>query len=687
MNKQILLLSFFGIILFACNQEKDAKPKSISDAKIEETTEKMIEVHGKENAFRIKKGVSQAAAFWREEDGTEDDFYSFCFEHFKADDAALENLFVKLSRNYEILWGNFNQMTVSLNEPLHKNTGEAIDDIDLLFGSYDVSSHTDEDFFTNKIAFIVLLNFPHYSLEEKNNLGKEWSEKDWAYARMGDIYSSRIPSALLQEYSRVSTDADAYIAGYNIIMHQLIGNNGEKLFEDSMALITHWGLRDELKSNYNIENGKAKQDIIYEVMKRIIYQEIPDIVVNNDNYEWNPYDNIVFENKKAISFEPEADMRYQYLLNLFTSLKAMDNYNPYYDNYIQSRFEGSMEISCDKIESLFEELLSSKQVKKTAEIIKKELGRDLEAYDIWFNGFTPRNSISEKELNAITQAKYPNEQAVWKDLSRILVDLGFSKEKAAFIQSKITVDASRGAGHAWGAEMKSDNARLRTRIGENGMDYKGYNIAVHEFGHNVEQTITLHDVEYYMLHGVPNTAFTEAIAFFFQKRDLELLGIKEDNPMKEHYLSLEVFWSAYEIMGVSLVDIKVWKWMYEHPDATKTELKTAVIDIAKEVWNTYYADVFGKKDEPILAIYSHMISSPLYLSAYPVGHLIHFQIEQEIKDKDIASELQRMLVCGRKTPNYWMKNAVGEELSNQALLKAVDDAVVAYNEMNTNENE
>ena len=60
--------------------------------------------------------------------------------------------------------------------------------------------------------------------------------------------------------------------------------------------------------------------------------------------------------------------------------------------------------------------------------------------------------------------------------------------------------------------MRSDNARLRTRIGSDGMDYKGYNIAVHEFGHNVEQTITLHDVDHYIMKGVPNTAFTESCA-------------------------------------------------------------------------------------------------------------------------------------------------------------------------------
>ena len=63
--------------------------------------------------------------------------------------------------------------------------------------------------------------------------------------------------------------------------------------------------------------------------------------------------------------------------------------------------------------------------------------------------------------------------------------------------------------------MKGSVSHLRTRISGNGMDYKGYNIAVHEFGHNVEQTITLYDVDNYMMSGVPNTAFTEATGICF----------------------------------------------------------------------------------------------------------------------------------------------------------------------------
>ena len=57
------------------------------------------------------------------------------------------------------------------------------------------------------------------------------------------------------------------------------------------------------------------------------------------------------------------------------------------------------------------------------------------------------------------------------------------------------------------------------------MNYKGYNIAVHELGHNVEQTFSLNEVDSTLLQGVPNTAFTEALAFVFQAHDLELLGL------------------------------------------------------------------------------------------------------------------------------------------------------------------
>jgi oligoendopeptidase F len=219
--------------------------------------------------------------------------------------------------------------------------------------------------------------------------------------------------------------------------------------------------------------------------------------------------------------------------------------------------------------------------------------------------------------------------------------------------------------------MKGQNAHLRTRIPDGGMDYKGYNIAVHEFGHNVEQTLSLYDVDYYMMSGVPNTAFTEALAFVFQKRDLDLLGIKNTDPEKELMDVYDKAWQLYEIAGVSLLDISVWKWLYANPNANSKELKEAVVRLAKEIWNQYYAPVFGIKDEPILAVYSHMISYPLYLSAYSFGQIIEYQLEQYLNGKDFAKEVDRIFRLGRLTPNQWMIQATGKPLSVEPLLEAV----------------
>ena len=208
---------------------------------------------------------------------------------------------------------------------------------------------------------------------------------------------------------------------------------------------------------------------------------------------------------------------------------------------------------------------------------------------------------------------------------------------------------------------------LRTRIGENGMDYKGYNIGIHEFGHNVEQTISLYEVENYFMRGVPNTGFTEALAFTFQNRDLELLGLADNDTINEDLNTLDIFWNCYEIMGVSLVDIKTWQWMYAHPKANAEQLRSAVLSIAKEVWNQYYAPIFKENNQVILACYSHIIVDPLYVSAYPIGHLVDFQLEQYLKGKKVGPEVERIFAMGHLTPDLWLQRAVGQTKWQQTL--------------------
>ena len=128
--------------------------------------------------------------------------------------------------------------------------------------------------------------------------------------------------------------------------------------------------------------------------------------------------------------------------------------------------------------------------------------------------------------------------------------------------------------------MRAEKAHLRTRVEKTGMNYKGFNIAVHEMGHNVEQTFSLNDVDHTLLKGVPNTAFTEALAFVFQGHDLELLGLPAPDAKSQAEKTLSDFWATFEISGVALVDMAVWHWMYDHPESTPKQLNAAPVQIA-----------------------------------------------------------------------------------------------------------
>lgn len=651
-----------------------ASDKFIDDTQIERVTE-VLTRKSTVSPHVIRRGVKQAASFWMETDGSREEFTRFCEAHICKTLQEKEILFERLCDNFESIFGHNNRVSIDLLLPTHVEGIPSLP-IDQFFGAYDGLSHFNDDMFSSKIAFIIILNFPHFTLEEKNDNGADWTNLEWGYVRLGDLFTSRVPAYEQQKINNAVTRADHYISNYNIIMDNVWSDKNEKFWGPQHKFISHWGLRDELKAAYaDRENGAKKQQIIYNVMLRIIDQSIPEEVINKNEYIWYPSTNQVFYNIVEIEGPSEKNNRYKHLLEIFKSIQSSDSYYGENSNFISRKFDDEYEISVKETERLFHDLLSSPQVMEVAKLISQRLGRKLEPFDIWYDGFKSRSSMDQANLDQRVRTKYPDKESFEKDLPRMLTDLGFSPQKAAFICDHITVDASVGAGHAWESAMRSDNARLRTRIGSDGMDYKGYNIGIHEFGHNVEQVISLHDVPNYFLRGVPNTAFTEALAFTFQSRDLELLGMTQGNPSEEYLKNLDIFWNCYEIMGVAMVDIKVWQWLYENPRATDEELKQAVLRISKEIWNRYYAPVFKKKDQTILAIYSHMIDAPLYLSAYPIGHLIDFQFESFLKGKNIGSEVERMFKIGRKTPAVWMKEAMGNKLSVEPLLTSISTSV------------
>ncbi|HQB79359.1 MAG TPA: hypothetical protein PLJ52_13530, partial [Tenuifilaceae bacterium] len=314
MKRVLMGIGAATIILFSqCNapQKKETIGSPITQPTVEKVKKQLVEKYGEAEKFRIDRGVSQAASLWRTTDGTETEFENFCAENFVSGEAEVKTLFDKLSYGFEILNGYFLRISKDLMRPLHLDWGP-VTNVDMIFGGFSAGAHLSEDLFTNKIAFITALNFPNYSLKEKTEQGESWNRLQWAYARMGDMFTSRVPAELVQNYSKFSTEADTYISEYNIQLGKLVNDKGENLFPADLKLISHWGLRDEIKSQYaNGESGIESQKMIYQVMKRIIDQSIPLDVINSDKLTWNPYSNEVTENGVKVEAKPEPDTRYQ----------------------------------------------------------------------------------------------------------------------------------------------------------------------------------------------------------------------------------------------------------------------------------------------------------------------------------------------------------------------------------------
>ena len=328
--KQWILLGI-SLLLAACHNDATM----ISEQHIQSAITTVLQAHPTADSAMLARGAKQVAALWRESDGTEMDYQTLIASSYAATDVEKEQLYNRMAFILEQCRQSADMLNNTLQEPTTLLGKGDPTQIDWIISGYSPMAHFAEDMFANKIAHICVLNFPHYSLEEKNTLGKDWTRQEWAYARLGDVFSSRVPGHVVANYSQALSEAENYIAGYNIMMHCLRNEQGEQLWQEPMALLSHWNLRDELKSNYaeakeptpdpslrGRELGRERQEIIYQIMLRIIRQEIPECVVNNDKLLWCPTTNFVGGNpdseiKLKVDVSREPDTRYQQIINIF----------------------------------------------------------------------------------------------------------------------------------------------------------------------------------------------------------------------------------------------------------------------------------------------------------------------------------------------------------------------------------
>ena len=149
-----------------------------------------------ENSMNLSRGAQQVAVLWTPADGSEAEMMQFIADNECQTDSERLVLFESLSRILERMYESADLLTVELLKPTQLTNGAEPQTPDWIMSGYSPLAHFADDMFANKLAFVTILNFPHYTLEEKNTLGRNWTRQEWAYARMGDVFTTRVPAAV-----------------------------------------------------------------------------------------------------------------------------------------------------------------------------------------------------------------------------------------------------------------------------------------------------------------------------------------------------------------------------------------------------------------------------------------------------------------------------------------------------------
>ena len=113
-------------------------------------------------------GVQQAAALWTAEDGSQEAFDQLVADYYCTTDSARQALFESLSRIFEKMFESADMLTVELLRPTQLTNTSEPESADWIMSGYSPLAHFSDDMFANKLAFITIMNFPHYTLEGRS---------------------------------------------------------------------------------------------------------------------------------------------------------------------------------------------------------------------------------------------------------------------------------------------------------------------------------------------------------------------------------------------------------------------------------------------------------------------------------------------------------------------------------------
>jgi hypothetical protein len=650
-------------------------PLAIDASATQSATQRIVARHGEAVRAAAARGVRQVAARWTTEDGDAASFADFCDTNFAPPGEARTRLLDRLERAMTSVSGHLYEIRRDLRWWTDVRT-DSVAGVDDVLAKFDPAPDLSDQLYRQKVGFLALLNFPRSDLAEMLKEGGDWNVDRWAESRLAQSFGPRIPTALSERARRVGHEASVFVSGFHVPVEALVDSSGTRWLPAGRKLLAHWLVREEVKANYgDRDHGLARQRALMWVMARHIDGTIPASVMDGSNtLDWDSERNTI-GGKPATNLH--GPQRYAHWLAHRDLAFEFDRLYPEAPTAIARKFDLDREIPETEVERLLTDLLGHPIMAKVTDWLRKRLGRDLEPHDIYFEDIAEVKPA--EEMNAAVKRMFPDEKAFERKLPEVLKRLGFKPDEAEFLGSRIRVEIARGSGHAMRPGMPEYGAWLRTSRLDAELGWDGFDTAMHELGHNLEQLCSTHFAPRPLLRGVPNTACTEAFAFLYQSLGRQVLGLETNEQAARafHVDSLATMLAAFQIAGPSLLELHTWRWIYANPKATPEQLRDEVLAIAGRLWKRFYEPHFGKDPYHILAAYQHMVGHPLYLADYTIGHVMSHQIRSFLNGRDLATETRRITSIGSVTPDAWMRKAVGEPLSIEPLARNAAAAIAA----------
>ena len=322
---------------------------------VAQVTRKLTVKYGMENAERINRGVRHLADLWFNENGSGTDLQEFCMKQFIPSGAELDHALEIAEQQFEAINGYKRELSIALQYPV-VTMKRPVTELDRLFSDSEINI----DFYKSKLAQAIALNFPFYTNAEKEALGNRWSRKEWAMVRLGDVFDQRIDPKNEPDPLTLPDELRDYTSLYILSMDHILSPGLKVLFPEGTRLNSHNGLRDEIKALYYRNNPLERQRTISAIVMHIVHQTIPEFMIGETTYYWEPLANKVYLKNGGrfveTDFKPEPDNRYKVLHHNMISKIREDVKYPKGSTYLSRTFDNS-QLTEEKIVSLLESVV------------------------------------------------------------------------------------------------------------------------------------------------------------------------------------------------------------------------------------------------------------------------------------------------------------------------------------------